>query len=532
MTVIQDWRRRRFDPVRQWTMGPQNASPITYLLRDEFTTAAAAPLASPRACEPGPGTLTLVQTDGQFSIVGGALVFPAQATPAWGDQGFTGDAQARVAGRALLASLNLSTWEECGIGWHTAAAVVDPDAMQHALQAHTTDGRLDINGDVQIASGLSTGTAYPLAIVQFATGAGAWLQIGGVWQLRWVWLAGAGDPLYPAFANLDGAGGIDYVRVRDTTLTDMDALAVVDVAAFTQAWGPELLVNGNFAAWTGDNPDGWTVTGEVGADPEVTERDPDQGHADVVTVGGAANFYSSVTAFAPTITQNVAIVNRWHEFGLTVTARAGGEIQMICLAGGLNVYGASVTAMRALGRFAGTDTTIRPRNVIPIDFTIDDATLKRITLNAQQTGVADAINDFEFTLSGAPAAHDTVSLFYRISDADLEAGYNCWRAYLQRNATNTAWDARLDSVNAGTATNRIAVTGVGTPDTVRAIARGTKHNLYTIAAGVPFKRGAEVDVSHNDAATGVNTIYATGTTPTRLRVWPVTSAVYDELDVT
>lgn len=528
MTVIQDWRRRRFDPVRQWTMGPQTW--ITYPLRDEFPTTAAAPLASPRTCAPGPGTLTLVQVDGQFSIVGGALVFPAQGTPAWGDQGFYGGALARTAGRALLASLNLSTWEECGIGWHTAAAVVDPDAMQHALQAHTTNGRLDINGDVQIASGLSTGTAYPLAIVQFATGAGAWLNIGGAWQLRWLWLAGAGDPLYPAFSNLDGAGSIDYVRVRDTTLTDMDALAVVDVAAFTQAWGPELLDNPDFSAWTGDNPDGWTVTNEAGADPECTQRDPDQGHADVMTVGGAANVYASGATSQPTISQDILTVGLWYEGAIDVTNVVAGN-PVVGVVGDAQSFGALVSTLRILGR--ATNTTFFFRSLTGAhDITYDNATAKRITLNAQQVGVADAINDFAFTLPVAPAVGDTVGLFYRISDASLEAGYNCWRAYLQRNITNTAWDARLDSVLNGTATNRIAVTGVGAPDTVRAIARGTKHNLYTAAAGTWTKRGAEVDVSYNDTATGVNTVYATGTTPTRLRVWPVTSDVHDELDAT
>jgi hypothetical protein len=46
---------------------------IPYLFRDEFTTSESAPIASPRTAEPGPGTLTCVQTDGELSIVGGAI---------------------------------------------------------------------------------------------------------------------------------------------------------------------------------------------------------------------------------------------------------------------------------------------------------------------------------------------------------------------------------------------------------------------------------------------------------------------------
>ena len=49
--------------------------------------------------------------------------------------------------------------------------------------------------------------------------------------------------------------------------------------------GAELLTNGSFAAWTADNPDGWTVYGEVGADPEVSEVGAAEGHGEIETRG-------------------------------------------------------------------------------------------------------------------------------------------------------------------------------------------------------------------------------------------------------
>lgn len=55
------------------------ASGVTYLLRDEFTTAQAAPLTSPRTCAPGPGVLTITDPQNKFSIASGALSF-AQGT--------------------------------------------------------------------------------------------------------------------------------------------------------------------------------------------------------------------------------------------------------------------------------------------------------------------------------------------------------------------------------------------------------------------------------------------------------------------
>ncbi len=46
---------------------------LTWLLYDEFTTADAAPITSPRTCEPGPGTLTAFQPSDQLGIVGSKL---------------------------------------------------------------------------------------------------------------------------------------------------------------------------------------------------------------------------------------------------------------------------------------------------------------------------------------------------------------------------------------------------------------------------------------------------------------------------
>lgn len=58
---------------------------IAYLLRDEFTTDAAAPMGTnpiTRTCEPGPGTLRLDQHDGgaEYQIVGGIISTTASAT--------------------------------------------------------------------------------------------------------------------------------------------------------------------------------------------------------------------------------------------------------------------------------------------------------------------------------------------------------------------------------------------------------------------------------------------------------------------
>lgn len=60
-----------------------------WLLYDEFTTAESAPITSPRTCEPGPGTVTIVDTGNKFDITGEELVI--STITGSGDPGFHGD---------------------------------------------------------------------------------------------------------------------------------------------------------------------------------------------------------------------------------------------------------------------------------------------------------------------------------------------------------------------------------------------------------------------------------------------------------
>lgn len=286
------------------------------------------------------------------------------------------------------------------------------------------------------------------------------------------------------------------------------------ITTFTQALGDELLTNGDFSAWTGDNPDGWTVVGEVGADPELTERAPNAGHADAVGVGGAANFYKSANAvLVPRIEQNVLTVGHWYERSFEVTN---------LVASGAGFPGAEYAlSPRNIWRATGIEHRIT-LNYMAGDVTVDNASAKRITLNDQQAmPSADAIVDFTYTLPAAPLVDNTINVFYRISDASLEAGYTCWRAYLQRNGANNAWGFRLDSVSAGTATNRINVTGVGDAVGIRVQCAGSLHDCWTTTDGTAWtKRGAQVNVSLNNTSKGINTVYCSGTTPTQLTVTP------------
>jgi len=65
-------------PLWKQARGAQGGISLIYLLRDLFTTADAAPITSPRTCEPGPGTLTATLPADQ-SIADGVLKFAANS---------------------------------------------------------------------------------------------------------------------------------------------------------------------------------------------------------------------------------------------------------------------------------------------------------------------------------------------------------------------------------------------------------------------------------------------------------------------
>lgn len=85
----------------------------------------------------------------------------------------------------------------------------------------------------------------------------------------------------------------------------------------------ELVTNGDFAAWTTDNPDGWTVIGESGSDPMVNEVGTGQGQGGAGT--GYCNIYTS-DGTSIRIQQTITlIIGRKYRFSVNVdTVTAGG----------------------------------------------------------------------------------------------------------------------------------------------------------------------------------------------------------------
>lgn len=139
----------------------------------------------------------------------------------------------------------------------------------------------------------------------------------------------------------------------------------------------------------------------------------------------------------------------------------------------------------------------------------------------EYTATADQL--IELTLT-APASITTEAGFrFRVVDAD-----NYWRAYF-----DTSGAFLVDSVEAGTPTNRISVAAVITGSatrTIRIISDGTAQNAFSAASGTWTKRGAQLTNDIHTTATGIETDIGAGWTAASLRSYPRTSSQYTVLD--
>lgn len=195
-------------------MGRLAGGGFTFLLRDDFMTAASAPLTSPRTAEPGPGTLTLVQTDGEFSISGGELVFPAQTTAAWGDLALYGTQLTRACGKAVLSKGAIASGIVAMCGWDIDALTTTNAGI--LLLAPTT---LTVNahGAVNLVVGaFAVDTEYSFVCVQRGTGYWYFIKGGAFadWTLLYVGAAGSSNE-YPTLNSYSAVGTLDTFRVLD-----------------------------------------------------------------------------------------------------------------------------------------------------------------------------------------------------------------------------------------------------------------------------------------------------------------------------
>lgn len=399
-----------------------------WLLRDEFTDTRAAGAVNGTPAVPGPGTRAVVDVGGALTVDGDWLNIPAGAA---NQEICSYASQARTAGRLLLCRFERDALAgfHPGFGW--CSDVADPNTA-----GKWDDGILWSAGDVgilsngafapgSVLSGLAANTEYDFCIVLRVTGAYYFWRIpGNSWELLWVSTVDASTPTFPLMYARDQATNFDFIRIPDalwlptplaydtftrgdgaigsTEATGPDAQASPVVAWDGGVWTvssneaintpvptAELLVNGDFSAWTADDPDGWTVAGEAAPDPEVCQVASGQAHAQCGGAGvGSANMYTSGAGLQ--LTQNVCVVGRFYRLTVTTSAAVAGSISVIDFSPNLVM---SVVASYTASPRKRVDTTIRLNRVGATDVTIDDISLKEIPFSQMMAGLEVATAD-------------------------------------------------------------------------------------------------------------------------------------------
>lgn len=224
---------------------------VTYLLRDEFTTNAAAPLTSPRPCEPGPGTLTLVDTGNLVSISGQRLQI-AGLTVSYSDPRFYSvSSYPRTVGLAFIYTHQAVTGRRYGLGWGTTTS-----GMPNTHCIEMAGGILyPVPSYVDIGAVVTTGVDYRFALILRSSSAFALIKGGAYteWTLIWVWSTSTSSPLYIGGCK-SNVGGIEQV----------DNLKVLALPA---PWTND---NGIATSVTTSPSNGQTTTSEANALIEVT----------------------------------------------------------------------------------------------------------------------------------------------------------------------------------------------------------------------------------------------------------------------
>lgn len=180
------------------------AGKVKYLFLDRFTTDKAAPLGATRACEPGPGTWTVTDTEDKISISGGRLTFSGgKAAPAYGDPMVRGGSVGNAGGTAIFGTVTSNSGAATfGYGAGTA----NP--------GFRFSNATNVAADTGSSANLEAITLpQELAAIIRPGGVGGWAvrrSPGGTWNLQWVTVTGPNTN--PLVASYNSAIVVDNVR--------------------------------------------------------------------------------------------------------------------------------------------------------------------------------------------------------------------------------------------------------------------------------------------------------------------------------
>lgn len=195
-----------------------------YLFRDQFTTDDAAPITSPRTCEPGPGTWTVVDTENKISTASGALTFAGgKAAAVYGNPAMYSTATiARASGMALIGTLDaLGASEVAEFGWDSNQTT----GIQEGVRSVSTSS-INVQSAAFKAANLAISYPATIYVIQRAP-AGSWIAWSTATEaakLRWVNSTDTTADMYVAINSNNAAYTADNVRVVRLPAFASDAL--------------------------------------------------------------------------------------------------------------------------------------------------------------------------------------------------------------------------------------------------------------------------------------------------------------------
>lgn len=450
---------------RHFNDGVLGLEQILYLLRDDFDDTLAAGAVDGTPAVPGPGTRAVVDGGSKLSLSGGNLVYQRDGS---NDPGLWLDAVTRAAGVLMVAHNN---WGNANnrtqIGFNDAQNGVHEEYIRNvnadfyiisqAIGSSVTASRdyyfaivlravgayyfvKETNDFANwtllfITSGDSTASLYPSVAVRDAWSSGnnisSFLRVP-----KQTWLP---TPLaFDSFTRANGAIGTSEVIGPDSqevlarTWTGVTFTVSSNKVINTPTEGSELIVNGDFTNWTGDDPDNWSPNAPEDANNYVTENP-----------GGECQLISDNSVFIG-VYQSVLVAKTWYIVEIDITARVSGSLAV--QAGSANTISLlSSTGSKVIAGIADGPAFVLVKNSA-CDITFDDVSLKALTLSSLFSSLSantqNVVADVDLVMSTETPAGLVICLDSAASPANFIIGYHdgVWGVHLQKCVAGTYTD--------------------------------------------------------------------------------------------
>lgn len=185
--------------------------------------------------------------------------------------------------------------------------------------------------------------------------------------------------------------------------------------SITPVAGAEALVNGDFSAWTGGYPDGWTLYENPGPpDPQVTQVGAGQGHGGGGS--GLCNLYSSATGGRPALFQDRLSLGTWYKISVLIDTILAGQVDVTDSYGVFSARFSTTGTQTLTYQASGHARIALIGGTAPINLTLDNASAKPLS-NLDRGFVHDhPYGDFSITFTCV--ANFQAGIRFNVQDAN------------------------------------------------------------------------------------------------------------------